>query len=244
MRYAKITLYVGTSGYSYKEWKGIFYPDSIQAGQMLHFYGEHFKTVEINNTFYRMPTIPLLESWADAVPADFKFALKAMRRITHVQRLISVEQPLAHLLEITKTLKDRLGPLLFQLPPDFKKDTDRLRDFMDLFPAECRVAFEFRHASWFDDETLRLLHDHGNALCISDAGEDFDTSFALFGDWGYLRLRQPGYSDADLKTWINRIRDQHWREAYVYFKHETEGPLIAERFQELADPAYTPPGRR
>jgi uncharacterized protein YecE (DUF72 family) len=227
-------LYVGTSGYSYKEWKGSFYPQSLQAKHMLHFYGEHFRTVEINNTFYRMPNIATLEAWADAVPADFKFALKAVRQITHIQRLGNVEKPLSYLLEVTETLKDRLGPLLFQLPPTFKKDADRLRSCIDQLPEGRSFAFEFRNISWFDDEIMTLLHDHGYALCISDSGEDFEVPFVSTGDWGYLRLRQSGYSEADLKKWIERIRLQNWRKAYVFFKHETDGPLLAAGFHQLA----------
>lgn len=229
-----MNLYVGTSGYSYKEWKGNFYPKSLQAKQMLHYYGQHFRTVEINNTFYRMPNTDVLEAWADAVPPDFNFSLKAARKITHIHRLKNVKDPLSYLLEVTSSLKNRLGPLLFQLPPSLKKDADRLRDFIALLPAERRFAFEFRNPSWFDNEIMQLLHDNGDALCVSDAWEDFDAPFFSPGEWGYLRLRQSEYSDADLKKWIKLIRDQNWREAYVYFKHETDGPLIAGRFHELA----------
>src|SRR5437899_2742396 len=145
-----MNFYVGTSGYSYKEWKGPFYPEDLPAKQMLHYYGERFRTVEINNTFYRMPKASVLEAWAGEVPADFKFVLKASQRITHMQRLKGSEESLAYLLKAADALKGRLGPLLFQLPPNMKKDAQRLRDFLALLPSQRRVAFEFRHQSWFD----------------------------------------------------------------------------------------------
>ncbi|MCF8062518.1 MAG: DUF72 domain-containing protein [Deltaproteobacteria bacterium] len=227
-------LHVGTSGYSYKEWKGSFYPKSIHAKEMLRFYGKHFKTVEINNTFYRMPDVSVLEAWADSVPTDFKFALKASRQITHVLRLQNAEKPLSYLLDVTKNLKDRIGPILFQLPPHFKSNPDLLGGFIELLPVERLFAFEFRHPSWFDKEIMQLLEDHGKALCVSDAEEEPDAPFVSIGDWGYLRLRQPDYRDGDLKKWIQWIQNQGWRKAYVFFKHETDGPRIAARFLELA----------
>lgn len=225
--------HVGTSGFSYKAWKGSFYPRSLKAGEMLRFYGEQFRSVEINNTFYRMPKADLLTSWARAVPDDFRFALKAPREITHVLKLAYVERPLTHLLEVTSTLEDRLGPVLFQLPPRLKMDRDRLGGFLALLPAERLFAFEFRDPSWYEDEVFQLLHDHGAALCVSHSGESYDAPFVSTADWGYLRLRQPGYRDEDLKTWIQRALDQEWREAYVFFKHERDAPETAARFQKL-----------
>src|SRR5688500_11620645 len=216
-------LYVGTSGYSYKEWKGTFYPEDLPAKQMLRYYGERFRTTEINNTFYRMPKVSVLEAWAGEVPADFKFVLKAPQRITHFQRLKDAGESLSYLLKTAAVLKDRLGPLLFGLPPNFKKDPGRLREFLALLPAQRPVAFEFRHPSWFDDEGFGLLRDHRVALCIAEAEDDLEVPFVSTADWGYLRLRLPEYTDQDLKTWLKKVRDQGWQNAYVFFKHEDEG---------------------
>jgi uncharacterized protein YecE (DUF72 family) len=173
-----MNFYVGTSGHSYKEWKGAFYPDKLPAKQMLNFYGEHFRTVEINYTFKRLPTASVVAAWTDAVPADFQFALKAPERITHFKRLNDVGDVLAKFLDVARTFEKRLGPLLFQLPPNFKKDTARLRAFLKLFPRRRRrVAFEFRHASWFDDEIFKLLLDRGVALCIADEKDELVVPF-------------------------------------------------------------------
>lgn len=234
-----MNLYVGTSGYSYKEWKGSFYPEHLPASQMLHFYGERFNTVEINNTFYRMPKAAVLEAWANEVPAGFRFVLKASQRITHMKRLKDAGEPLSYLLEVSAALKKHLGPLLFQLPPSMKKNTQRLQDFLTLIPPKCRVAFEFRHQSWFDEEVFALLREHQAALCIAEAEDELDIPFVSTADWGYLRLRLPEYTDAELKTWVKRVHDQAWREAFVFFKHEEagKGPQLARRFLELAGKA-------
>jgi uncharacterized protein YecE (DUF72 family) len=231
-----MNLYVGTSGYSYKEWNGSFYPEELPAKQMLRFYGERFKTVEINNTFYRMPKAAVLEAWANDVPADFRFVLKASRRITHMQRLRNAGESLSYLLEVSAALKERLGLVLFQLPPNLKKDVQRLEEFLALLPPQRRVAFEFRHQSWFDDEVFGLLRDHGAALCIAEAEDGLEIPFVSTTDWGYLRLRRPDYSDAELKTWVKRVRKQDWRDVFIFFKHEDEGkgPEMAKRFMELA----------
>jgi uncharacterized protein YecE (DUF72 family) len=229
-----MNLYVGTSGYSYKEWKGTFYPDDLPDKQMLRFYGERFRSVEINNTFYRMPKASVLEAWAGEVPADFKFVLKASQQITHKQRLNDAGDSVAYLLEVAGALKERLGPLLFQLPPFLKKDAPRLREFLALLPPSRRAAFEFRHQSWFDQEVLGLLRDHQAALCIAEAENDLEIPFESTADWGYLRLRRPDYGDAELKAWVERVRQQDWRDAFVFFKHEEEGkgPQMAKRFLE------------
>lgn len=232
-----MNLYVGTSGYSYKEWKGSFYPENLSEKRMLHHYGERFRTVEINNTFYRMPKVSVLQAWADEVPTDFKFVLKASQRITHIQRLKGSDDSVSYLLDVAGTLKERLGPLLFQLPPNLKKDAPRLRDFLALLPPQRRAAFEFRHPSWFDEEVYGLLHDHRAALCIAEAENDLEVPFVATGDWGYLRLRRPDYGDTELKTWVRRVREQGWLDAFVFFKHEDEGkaPQMAKRFLELAE---------
>src|SRR5688572_27666719 len=230
-----MNLYVGTSGYSYKEWKGKFYPEDLPDKQMLHYYGERFRSVEINNTFYRMPKASMLEAWAAEVPADFKFVLKAPQQITHIKRLQGAENAVSYLLEVAGALKERLGPLLFQLPPHFKKDAPRLRDFLALLPADRRAAFEFRHQSWFDDEVLNLLREHRVALCIAEAEDGVEVPFVSTADWGYLRLRRPDYGDPELKAWAERVRQQNWQDAFIFFKHEDEakGPQLAKRFLEL-----------
>src|ERR1700676_1884461 len=225
-----MNFYVGTSGYSYPEWKGAFYPPKWPAKKMLAYYSEHSRTVEINYTFKRLPTISPLQAWAAAVPADFRFVLKAPEQITHRKRLKNVEETLANFLDIAVLLKKRLGPLLFQLPPNFKKDAPRLQAFLKLLPSRRRVAFEFRHPSWFDDEIFKMLRVHRVALCIADA-EDFAVPFVATAAWGFLRLRRPDYDDATLKKWGKQIRQQDWRDAFVFFKHEDEGkgPRFAQR---------------
>src|SRR3954467_15096835 len=231
-----MNLYVGTSGYSYKEWKGTFYPEDLPEKQMLRFYGERFRSVEINNTFYRMPKATFLEGWAAEVPADFKFVLKAPQRITHIQRLNEADDSVAYLLKVAAALKERLGPLLFQLPPYLKKDSQRLRNFLALLPQDPRSAFEFRHPSWFDDEVFGLLRDHHAALCIAEAEEGFEIPFVSTADWGYLRLRRPDYTDETLTAHADRSRQQGWKDAFIFFKHEDEGkgPQMAKRCLELA----------
>lgn len=232
-----MNLYAGTSGYSYAEWKGSFYPEDLPASQMLRYYSQRFRTVEINNTFYRMPKAALLEAWATEVPPGFRFVLKAPQRITHHQRLKEVDDSVPYLLKVARTLQDRLGPLLFQLPPFLKKDCDRLREFLARLPREQLIAFEFRHQSWFDTEVFDLLGEHKAVLCIAEAENDLVVPFVSTADWGYLRLRRPDYGDAELNGWLDRIRQQNWREAYVFFKHEEEGkgPAMARRFLELAN---------
>lgn len=227
-------VHVGTSGYSYPKWKGTFYPAKMPAKQMLGFYGTRFRTVEINNTFYRPPTAALLETWAAQVPADFRFVLKAPQEITHIKRLANVGEMIASLFEAAGTLAERLGPVLFQLPPNFKKDVPRLRAFLALLP-KCRTAFEFRNASWFDDEVFALLRDHQTAMCVADAGDDLEVPFVSTADFGYLRLRRPDYDDTALAAWAKQIRSQDWREAFVFFKHEDAGagPRMASRLLEL-----------
>ena len=229
-------LHVGTSGYSYKEWKGAFYPKDTSTDEMLRFYGERFGAVEINNTFFRLPKAPVLEAWAADVPATFKFVLKASRGITHMKRLKNAGDSVSYLLRTADVLKQRLGALLFQMPPNMKVDVPRLREFLALLPKGTRAAFEFRHQSWFDDEVFAALRERGAALCIAEAEDDLDTPFVATADFGYLRLRMPDYTDAQLKAWHERVRQQGWADAFVFFKHEDEakGPKLARRFMELA----------
>jgi uncharacterized protein YecE (DUF72 family) len=231
-----MNVYAGSSGYSYKEWKGPFYPKDLPDAQMLRFYGERFRTVEINNTFYRMPKASVLEEWASNVSGDFKFVIKASRQITHIKRLKEVEDSVSYLLKVAEALKERLGPLLFQLPPYLRKDAARLREFLGLLPKGTRAAFEFRHQSWFDDEIFNLLREHCAVLCIAEAENDLEIPFVSTADWGYLRLRRPDYGDPELKEWMQKLRQQNWGDVFVFFKHEDEGkaPLMAKRFMELA----------
>lgn len=230
-----MNFFVGTSGYSYPEWKGTFYPAKMQPKQMLGFYGAHFRTVEINNTFYRPPTVPLLESWAAQVPADFRFVLKVPQEITHVKRLVGADAPVSALFATAGALKDRLGPVLLQLPPNFGKNVPLLRAFLASLPPGGRVAFEFRKQDWFCAEVFSLLCEHGAGLCVADAEDDLDVPFVSTTNWGYLRLRRPDYDDFALKEWADRLRSQSWREVYVFFKHEDAGagPRMATRLLEL-----------
>jgi len=233
-----MNLYVGTSGYSYAEWKGSFYPKDLPNKQMLHYYAQHLQTVEINYTFRRIPKTSVLESWAAEVPAGFMFVLKAPQRITHIHRLKNSDETLSIFLRVAQALEQRLGPILFQLPPNFKKDTPRLRDFLGQFRTgrQMRAAFEFRHASWFDDETFDVLREHNAALCIAEAEDGVEVPFVSTADWGYIRLRMPDYSPAELKQWLQRIRQAKWSDAFVFFKHEEEGKgaAMAQRFVKLA----------
>ena len=230
-----VNVRIGTSGYSYDQWKGNFYPEKIAAKDMLRFYAERFSTVEINNTFYRMPKEELFLGWAQQVPESFTFVIKASQRITHIKRLKDCGEPLALLFRVTATLGARLGPLLFQLPPNLRKDVPRLKAFFDAMPEPRRVAVEFRHASWFDDEVYETLRAQGVALCVSDTGEEPVAPLVATTDWGYLRLRREEFSDEDMRLWASRIREQPWNEAFVFLKHEDEGkgPQFAARLMEF-----------
>jgi uncharacterized protein YecE (DUF72 family) len=225
----------GTSGYSYKEWKGSFYPSDLPATRMLPFYAKHFSTVEINNTFYRMPSEKMLLSWSEQVPDGFAFVLKAPRRITHDKRLKNVGDDVAYLLKTVAVLGKKRGPLLFQLPPFFRKDLACLRDFLGSMPPDGQPACEFRHQSWFDDEVFAVLRVHNAALCLADAETDLNVPFVPTAERGYVRLRRPDYSDGDLRDWAKRIQDQPWKETFVFFKHEEagKGPQFATRFLEI-----------
>jgi len=223
--------WVGTSGYNYQEWKGSFYPEDITDKRMLAYYAERFSSVEINYTFYRMPTARILANWARETPEHFVFALKAPRRITHDQRLRSIEDTLASFCEIAKTLGPKLGPLLFQLPPFLKKDVELLEVFLHDLPTGLRAAVEFRHASWHADDTYEVLKRFGVALCVADS-EERTTPFEVTAPFGYLRLRREQYDEETLRSWHERCEAAGWRDAFVYFKHEERatGPRFAEQF--------------
>lgn len=214
-------LLAGTSGYSYKEWLGHFYPEKLPASEMLRYYAERFPTVEINNTFYRMPAETMLAHWTGEVPEDFSFTLKAPRRITHDQRLRDAESNVAEFLRRSATLGPKLGVLLFQLPHYLKKDIARLRDFLPLLPAERKVAFEFRNATWQDDAVYEALREHGALYCVTDTDEG-DTPFVSTADCGYVRLRRTHYDETELRAWAERIALQPLACTYVYFMHEDE----------------------
>lgn len=223
---------VGTSGYSYKEWKGPFYPKDLPAHRFLHFYASHLPTVEVNNTFYRMPTAKLIEDWAGEVPETFTFAIKAPQRITHVARLDNVADTVETFERIVRGLGPRLGPVLFQLPPFFRKDVPRLSEFLARVPKGLRVAMEFRHASWFDEAVWAALKTAGAALCVAET-EKLESPLIATAEWGYVRLRRDAYPDSVLEQWAKQIRAQPWREVFVYVKHdEGDAPAVARRLAE------------
>jgi uncharacterized protein YecE (DUF72 family) len=231
-----VRLLAGTSGFAYKEWKGTFYPEDLKDTEMLRYYAARFPSVEINNTFYRMPKVELLEKWAAEVPEGFTFVLKAPQRITHQGRLKNAGDPLGYFLQAAEVLGARLGPLLFQLPPFFHKDVERLRAFLALLPPQRRAAFEFRHESWADAEVQDALRARGAALCIADTDEDEQPPPVIAtAAWGYLRLRRTAYAPDALREWAARIRAQQWSEAYVFFKHEDSGtgPALAKEFEGI-----------
>jgi len=228
-------LFVGTSGYSYKEWKGNFYPEDLPDKKMLSYYSERFSTVEINNTFYRMPKKEVFESWKEQVPANFKFILKAPKQITHIKPLKEKESPVEYFLKTSSVLDEKLGVYLFQLPPYLRKDIQTLQKFLELIPGSVRAAFEFRHESWFNDELYDCLKKGNFALCLSDTDEEPIKEITSTADWGYLRLRRTGYDKKSLAEWHNKISSQAWKEGYIFFKHEEEGkgPEFAKKFIEL-----------
>jgi uncharacterized protein YecE (DUF72 family) len=230
-----MTLYVGTSGYSYKEWKGSFYPEKIPAKDMLRYYSERLSTVEINATFYRLPQPSMLENWKEQVPPEFRFSLKASQRITHFKRLKETEEETKYFLESASVLGRQLGVILFQLPPNMKKDLPRLETFLGQLPPTTPTAFEFRHPTWFDDDVLDLLRSQNRPLVVSDTDDMPTTHIDRTADWGYLRLRRVNYSEENLVEWAARIRDQNWKEIFLFFKHEDAGtgPKLAAQFLKL-----------
>ena len=231
-------VHAGTSGYSYKEWKGAFYPEKISPREMLHAYGERLSTVEINNTFYHMPTEKMLTSWADQVGDQFVFALKAPQVITHWKRLKNIGPEVEYLFKSLATLGPKLGPVLFQFPKTFPANVAALKELLALIPPAALCAFEFRNPSWVDGEVLDLLLSKGCSLCIADADDGPADEIISTASWGYLRLRRSDYTDADLTRWAEQVLAQKWEQAFVFFKHEgdeAKGPRLAMRFQELVD---------
>jgi len=240
-------LHAGTSGFAFKEWKGSFYPADMKDDGMLGFYSSKFSTVEINNTFYRLPREDVLQSWAAQVPEPFTFAIKASQRITHWARLKpQCATAVEFLLKNTSLLAGRLGPILFQLPPNLEKETDLLRAFLDMLPRERRYTLEFRHESWFDEDVFSVLRERDVALCITEQA-DFAAPLVSTASWGYLRLHRFDYDPPILANWAARIAAQSWNEAYVFFKHDEgigSGPPAVDAFIRAvnAERSVTPPG--
>lgn len=229
-------IFAGTSGYSYAAWKGPFYPEKLSAAKMLAYYAERLPTVEINNTFYRMPKTDMLAKWAEKTPPGFRFVLKAPAQITHKTRLKEgAAESTHHLWTMSEGLGDRRGPILFQLPPHLKCDLSRLTNFLGALPAGIEAAFEFRHASWDTDEVDAALAEAGCARCIADIDPQKPPRVSSTTDWGYVRLRRESYSDEELSRWRDRLLAQPWRRAFVFFKHEEEGiaPKLATAFLAL-----------
>jgi len=221
---------VGTSGFSYPEWRGKFYPPDLSPKKFLSYYAQHFSTTEINKTFYRIPTEALVGNWRDEVPADFRFTLKVSQAITHRKKLKSVDSEMKRFLESAAALKEKLATLLVQLPPFLRKDLATLEEFLDKFSAHARLSFEFRHASWFCDDLYRLLQNHQCALAVveKEEGEGAERPREITAPFVYLRLRKGEYSDAELEDWAEWIRRQTV-DVFCYLKHDDEAPLLAKR---------------
>jgi len=225
--------FVGTSGFSYPEWKGVFYPEDLPSRKYLAFYASRFRTTEINNTFYRLPTTRLTEGWAGEVPDSFSFTLKLSRRITHQKKLRDVDEEMQTFLKAASALKKKMGPILVQLPPFLKKDTPALQMFVQKYAGQAMLAFEFRHSSWFEEETYRLLGDSGSALAVVEGeSEDLPPVREVTGRFLYMRLRKSEYAGSELQEWAKWIRAQKLP-VYCYLKHEQKAPLLAQQLLDL-----------
>jgi uncharacterized protein YecE (DUF72 family) len=223
---------IGTSGFGYAEWRGSFYPEDLSSKKFLSYYAQHFKTTEINNTFYRLPTAKLTSSWCAEVPADFSFTLKLSQKITHIKRLRNVDEEMGVFLSAAGELKEKLGPILVQLPPNFRKDVAVLDQFLDQFSTKARLALEFRHESWFGDDVYQALSTHNCALGVVEA--EMSTPRVVTGPLVYMRLRKGDYSDAELDEWARWIRAQTV-DVYCYLKHDELSPVLAKRLIESLD---------
>lgn len=239
-------LRVGTSGFSFPEWRGHFYPEKLPAAQMLSFYADRLPTVEINNTFYNMPKEPMLAGWAQKVPDSFSFALKAARRITHIGKLKGTAASVESFVRVASVLGTKLGPLLFQLPPTLPRDDALLAEFLGTIPKNARVALEFRHASWFHDTVYTLLSGHGAALCAAevDPGEGTGSPYVRTAPFGYVRLRRAIYDEASLSAAFERIQSLGVEDAFVYLKHEVLGPTYAASLVNFAGSRRAPKPQR
>ena len=229
-------LLAGASGYAFKEWKGSFYPEKIKPDEMLSYYADRLPTVEINNTFYRMPGVDMLKAWVATTPTAFRFAIKASRRITHIARLKadSAADCVAFLYRNLAALGDKRGPVLFQLPPNLKKDLPRLETFLRLLPGDHRAAFEFRNETWFSEDVYAALKASGASLCLSEREDNAPPPLVETAPWGYVRLRLESYSDDDLRAWARRLEASSWRPIHVYFMHEPTAPAYARTLMSFA----------
>ena len=232
----------GASGYSFKEWKGTFYPEKVKPEDMLSFYAERLPTVEINNTFYQMPKVAVLETWASSTPERFRFAIKASRRITHMARLKAetAADSVEFLYRNLAALGAKRGPVLFQLPPFLKKDLPRLTEFLALLPDGHSAAFEFRNDTWFADDVYDVLKGAGAALCLSEREDNAPPPLVETAPWGYVRLRLETYSDDDLQQWARRLEATSWRDIHVYFMHEPTAPAYAQALMRFGPSGSTP----
>jgi len=232
-----MNLWIGTSGFQYAEWKGNFYPEDLPTSKMLPFYAERFSTTEINYTFHRIPSAKTIDNWKQLTPAKFRFALKAPQKITHFAKLRNCADTLEYFCKVISGLGERLGPVLLQLPPNFKKDADVLSSFLRELPS-MRAAFEFRHESWFDDEIFEMLKKQNIAFCIADT-EKLATPKMAIADYGYLRLRREDYGKIDIERWANFVREhsKDWKDVFVYFKHEESGigPKLAAEMVKILE---------
>ena len=226
--------WVGTSGFQYPEWKGKFYPQDLSAAKMLGYYSERFTSTEINYSFRRIPSRETLTKWSAATPEEFAFSFKAPQRITHFAKLVDCGETLSFFVNALLAIEEKLGVVLFQLPPQFKCDLERLRAFLRTLPTATQFAFEFRDKSWFNDEVFSALQKHKVALCIAE-NEELATPSVATADFGYLRLRREDYSSADLNRWAKFVTSQEgWRDSFIYFKHAEQavGPKFAQEFAE------------
>jgi uncharacterized protein YecE (DUF72 family) len=227
-----VNYWVGTSGFQYSEWKGTFYPEDLSAAKMLPFYAERFTTTEINYTFHRIPAPKTIENWCKLTPEIFRFSLKAPQKVTHFARLRDCGDTVDYFYDIVSGLGARLGPILFQLPPNLKKDVALLERFTECLPASMRAAFEFRDSSWFDAEVFALLRRRNACLCVADS-EKLTAPFESTADWGYLRLRREDYQISDVACWTEKVKlqSEKWSDAFIYFKHEESGigPKLAKQ---------------
>ena len=230
-----MSIWIGTSGFQYKEWKGSFYPEDLPAAKMLPYYAERLSTTEINYTFHRIPSAKTIENWNNLTPAKFRFALKAPQKITHWAKLRDCADTMRFFFDVVSALGEKLGPILFQLAPNFKKDAVLLADFVNGFPSGLRAAFEFRHESWFDDGIWEIFKARNVALCLNETA-DFAAPKIATADYGYLRLRREDYAKIDIEGWSKFVSEQKdWKDAFVYFKHEEAGagPRFAKQMMEL-----------
>jgi len=236
--------FIGTSGWNYPHWAGILYPERGPRSKWLQLYGEHFDTVEVNATFYRLPKPETFEKWRTGTPEGFLWAVKASRYITHIKKMRDAGDPLNRFLDAAEGLGQKLGPLLFQLPPSLVFDGNRFRAFCaELGKRDHRYAVEVRHGSWLTDEALEIMHEHNIALCIADTAGRFPFHEHLTADFVYVRLhgsRQlyvSSYTDTELRDWADRIKTWN-RDAYIYFDNDHEGkaPLNALQLKSLLIP--------